>query len=537
MKVKQQNLTQAATILLFATVLVKLIGALFKIPLSSDYALGDLGFGYFSAVYDFFIPVTTLCMSGFPVAIAGMVADKTAKNRPAEADKIFVIAHKVLTISGAVAVLLVCAFSVPIVKLTDKSGNSLYSLWAIAPSVFFCFVASVYRGYFEGYKNMVPTAVSNVIEALGKLILGLTLAIITIRLTGNPAVASAAALLGITAGTLFSLLYLSIKFRRQNRRLFADYKDAKDICESGLFKQFLLLSIPVAIASLCVNITSFIDSLTLRVQLSHLIADNQDNVRLLLKGTLYGDIAKNTVPTLIYGIRGKAHTLFNLIPTLTIALGVGAIPLITECFVKGDRENLKKNTNMLLKLSAVISFPAAAGFAAVGGEIMRLLYGKASAELGGRLLALYGVAALFAGLCVPMTYLLQATKLEFRALLNILCGIVVKIILNLILTRVAAVNVYGTVIATSACYAVIFLLNTVTLISAFHLVPDIAGCFAKPFFASLLCAAGAFAVCKLLKFSFSILLAIIFAAFVYVVALILLKAFKHEELAELIKKA
>ena len=95
MKHKEQNLSQAGAILLVSAVIVKLIGALFKIPLSADYALGDLGFGYFSAVYDLYIPIYTLAFSGFPVAIARMVADFTAKNDTHNTRRIFLLSFMV----------------------------------------------------------------------------------------------------------------------------------------------------------------------------------------------------------------------------------------------------------------------------------------------------------------------------------------------------------------------------------------------------------------------------------------------------------
>ena len=91
MKTKEQNITQAAAILLVSTVIVKLIGALFKIPLSADYALGDLGFGYFSVAYDLYVPIYMLALSGFPVAISRMVADYTAKERFHDADRVFYV--------------------------------------------------------------------------------------------------------------------------------------------------------------------------------------------------------------------------------------------------------------------------------------------------------------------------------------------------------------------------------------------------------------------------------------------------------------
>lgn len=536
MKLKEQNLTQAAVILLMSTVIVKLIGALFKIPLSADYALGDLGFGYFSAAYDMYIPIYTLALSGFPVAIARMVADYTAKKRFGDANRVFYISMKALLVTGLVGFVGLCVLALPLVSLTDKSGQSLYSLWAVAPSVFFCSVASVYRGYFEGLKNMVPTAVSNVIEALGKLILGLTGAIIIMRISGNPALAAAAAMMGITLGTFFSCIYLAVIHKRKNLVFIENSQSGDSDSKSRLFKKLVMLSIPVAIASLSTSITSLIDSVTLRSQLNSLLSSSSENAKLLLKDTLYNDVALGEIPTLLYGIKGKAHTLFNLVPSLTTALGVGALPLVTECFVKENRQGLKKNTELMLKLSAVISLPAAFGYIAVGKEIMELFYGETSSVLGGKILSVYGIAALFAGISVPITALLQATENQTRALLNILCGMSVKLICNLVLTVIPVVNVYGSVIGTSVCYIVIFFMHIITLIKTLKFTPSVSDCFLKPCLAAVMCGVTAFLLSRILNFKLGIIISIGLAALVYLVILLILRVISREEISEIFKK-
>lgn len=536
MKFKEQNLTQAALILLLSTFIVKVIGAFFKIPLSADYALGDLGFGYFSAAYDMYIPIYTLALSGFPVAIARMVANYVAKQRFSDADRVFYISIKTLLVIGLVGFAGFCILSFPIVAITDKSGQSIFSYWAIAPSIFFCCITAVFRGYFEGYKNMIPTAISNIIEALGKLLLGLTGAIITMRITGNPAVASAAAMLGITIGTLASSIYLAVIHKGKNLVLIENDSEPDDTAAKDIFKKLIILTIPVAIASLASSFTSLIDSLTLRSQLYSLIEKNPENIGLLLKDTVYQNVEPIQIPTLIYGIKGKAQTLFNLISTLTSAIGVGALPLVTECFVKKDNDGLKKNTDKIFKYASLVAFPSGIGCIAVGQGIMELLYGDRSAVLGGKILAFYGISAIFAGLSIPVTAILQAMEKQNKALFNILCGIAVKLICNLLLTAVPEINVYGSVIGTALCYIVIFALHMLSLIKNLHFPLAVFDSFLKPLIGALLCGITAFLLNNLLDFKAETIVSIGAGACVYLLVLAVLKVIKKEEIKEFLAK-
>lgn len=532
MKVREQNITQAATVLLMSTVLVKLIGALFKIPLSADYALGDLGFGYFSVAYDLYAPIYILALSGFPVAISRMVAQYTAKQRFQDADRVFCVSMKAMLVLGGMGTVIMLLLSLPLVALTDKSGQSIYSLWAIAPSVFFCAVISVYRGYFEGLKNMLPTAVSSVIEALGKLVLGLSAAIITVRSTKNSAYAAAAAMMGITIGTAISCIYLAVIHKKRN---LVDIRGS-EIATKQLLGDLVRFTLPVAIASLAVSFTSLIDSFTLRSTLGLIISNNIENATVLLKDTLYTTYTIEEIPTIIYGIKGKAHTLFNLVPSLTTALGVGALPLVTQYFVKGDKPLLKKNINLIIKFASIISFPVAAGFIAVGKNIMDMFYGDVSSVLGGKILALYGIAALFAGLSVPVTALLQSVEKQNQALLNIGIGIFIKLICNVFLARITVINIYGAVIGTTLCFAVIFALHIITLVKTVEFIPSIIDVFLKPFFAAFCCGIMAHFVVNTIKSSVNVVISIVVSAVVYMTILLISKAIKKNEVDEIFKK-
>ena len=532
MKSKPQNLTEGASVLLLSTIAVKLIGALFKIPLSADFCLGDLGFGYFASAYDLYIPVNLIAMSGFPVAIARMVADYSAKNREEDINRLFKISYKYLSLAGLIITLAVVVLSLLFLSRNANGGLSVYGVCALAPSVLFCFIASVYRGFFEGKKNMAPTAVSSLIEALGKLVLGLSFALVSIKITHNPVIASAFAMFGITIGTALSLVYLHLKIKRCSPQYFSGGgKTVHD--DNKVLKKLIAFSIPVVMSSLMISATSLIDTITVRSQLRSLFLSNPQAADRLLNDTAYGSYSLEILPTLIYGIRSKAATIFNLIPTFTTAFAISSVPVITENYAKNDVKQLKKNTNSALKLSSIITFPAAAGFIAVGPQIMRLLYGDKSFALGGKMLALYGVAAVFAGLSVPLTAILQATGRQNKAFLNIATGLVVKFICNIMLTKVVLLNIFGSIIATVICYALIFFLHFNDFYKIKIVNFGIGNSILKPMAASVLCGFSAYFTCKLFQFKWSVLLAILIAGIVYTAFLVVLRVFSKEDLTEI----
>jgi len=527
--------------LLLATALVKLIGAFFKIPISSNYCLGDLGFGYFSSAYDFFSPVYTITVSGFPVAISRVVADFTARNRFKDAKNAFKASKWLLFALGLAASLLMVALAFPFVRITDTTGKSLYSLLAIAPSFVFCFWSSAYRGYFEGLHNMTYPAVSNVIEALGKLILGLGFAVATVQLTGNAALAAATSLLGITVGNIIGALYLKIIYKGKSTLLEGQALEDTPLPKKEILKLIIIVSVPIVLSSMSGSMVALVDALTVRWQLTALVSKHTE----LLKGlfaeclsdiTILGDrtLTAEELPTFLYGIRSKAYTIYNLVPSITVALGVSAIPVLAESFAKGAKTQVGKSAGVVLKLSSLITLPIAAGFLAVGEGIMSLLYGGGiSSQIGGKMLSLYGIAVAFSGIFIPLSCVLQALGKQNAALYNVGFGVAVKIILNLLLCNIPDVNVFGAVVSTIACNLIIFILHFITLIKCIGLSFQIKNTFIKPLISSACCGITAFLISLSGDSSLITLIAIIGAAVVYLAIASLLNTFCDDDILSL----
>ncbi len=524
---KRRSMQYGMALLLISAVIVKLIGALFKIPLSSARCLGDEGFGYFSSAYDLFSPLYSLAMAGLPVAVARTVSEHMAAGRYRDARLSYRLSRKFFLIAGIAGTAVFAALVIPFVKLTDATGKTAPALFTVAPAVLFSCVLSAERGYYEGLNNMLPTAVSELTEALCKLILGLGAAFITVRLTGSTVWGAATAMAGITAGTLLAVLYARIYAKIKGDGITSEMLENSPEPQSGTdtFKKMVLLTLPIALTSLTVNIPPMIDAFTVKSELERLINDGTDLREIYRSIFENGGIpALSAFPVLLYGIRGKAYTVFNLVPAFTSVIGVGAVPAIAAAAAQGNTAELKKNINTVLKTAALISLPAACGLIAIGGRITEFLYDtEASAVIGGEMLTLYGFAALFAGFLAPLGGILQAVGRQNAVLLNTAVGTAVKLLVNIIAVSVPKINVMGSALGTVLCFFVIFLLDIAVLIKAVGFAPDTANVFLKPLVSAAFCGLAARLTVMLGSSRGVTLLAVFAAALVYAALIIALK--------------
>ena len=535
-KNSSQNFYQGAALLFLSTVLVKLIGAFFKIPLSGDKFLGDVGFGYFSSSYDLYTPIYTLASTGLPIAVSKVVAECVAQKRYSDVKNVFAESKKMFFGFGIIGALLILLLIFPICAFTDPTRKTLYSLLMLVPSFVLCCAISVYRGYYEGLQNMKPTAISNVIEALGKLVLGLSFAYITLKLTGNAAYSAAAAMAGIATGTLAALIFMSIYYRNtENKLLTCGENKSMGFNKREIFKLLASIAVPVVLASLSSSIVSLIDALTVNPILAKLVDSGTGELK-----EIYSDLLQTSafqlsvaeIPAFLYGIKGKAYTVYNLVPTFTSVLAISALPALTKCWVKGVKNEIKSCADSILKITCIVAFPAGIGLFAVGKSVMSFLYsGAASAEIGGVMLSIYGVAAVFSGICIPLTSMLQAVDCQVRALRNIAIGAFVKILFNIFLVSIPEINIYGCAVSTAVCYFIIFILNLITFINKVKFCPDLANVFLKPLISALCCGAAAyFTVLHFGNGKTVFALSLIFAVIVYFLLLLTLRGITKQDL-------
>ncbi len=194
-----------AAILAAGIVIVKLIGALFKIPVGN--ILGDEGFGHFNNAYTIYNLLLMVSTAGLPVALSKTISEADALNRKNQVRRIFDVALVSFVILGAISFFVMYFYAGPLTEF-QGDGAAVYAVRALAPACLFVCVISAFRGYAQGHSNMVPTSVSQIIEALGKLAIGLFLAWYLMGRNAGSARAAAGAIFGVTAGAGVSLVFL-----------------------------------------------------------------------------------------------------------------------------------------------------------------------------------------------------------------------------------------------------------------------------------------------------------------------------------------
>lgn len=548
---KQQSFLHGAMVLVAATAIVKVIGAVFKIPLSN--LIGDLGFGYFSSAYDLYLPIYALAMAGLPVALSRMIAENMAQKRYRDVGATLKVARRAFFVTGFAGFVIMLIAIWPFLYITEGAislNSTLPSMLAIVPALVICCIISTYRGYYEGLRDMYPTAISEVIEALGKLVLGLSFAYIILKLTKNVAFAAAGAMTGITVGTVFAAGYLRIKYKKDGAILTERELESSPPprTQRRILKLLLLIAVPVVLSSLATNIANMIDVTMVKWLLRRVMDNSSQVIRTMYAESISAyDRASSSaltdaqIPTFLYGIRSKAYTMFNLIPTITSALGVGAIPVLAETWIKKDKEGTKANLETVIKTAAVIAMPAGLGMAALSPQIMELMYNStASVEIGAPMLLVLGIAAVFAGITIPLTCILQAIGKQMVPVRNIAIGAIIKITVNFILVGNPSINIVGACVGTLCCYIFIMLADYFCIVRYTGVVPNVGKILLKPLVAAIACGGTAYAVSRALNSVnagnlVSTATGIIIGGIIYLVFIVLLRVIEKEDILSLPK--
>ena len=577
--------------LMFGVVLVKLIGALFKIPLTD--MLGATGRGYFNSAYEVYTPIFAISMAGLPVAVSRMVAENVALNKHREARMVFNVSKRIFILVGVIGTLVLLIAAYPYAHFV-AGIKSLPAVLCVAPSIFFCCFMSAYRGYYEGLRNMTPTAVSQVIEALGKLLIGLALAKIVISIgmnqyeagmlaSGNVSAtvfgnsvtsdteanrviipwAAAGAVFGVTIGSVASTVFLMIchKIKGDGFTRVQLVNSPKSAPSDVIAKEMIKIAIPMVISALVLNITNLVDTMTIQSRiLSALNADfdtvlqmhsESFNEAVRLSRLNLNDIKE--VKSYLWGAYGMALDFKNLVPTITIQLGVSALPALAAAWAVKDKKSTKSTIETVIRIGMLIALPAGIGMAALAEPILNIIYARGSSSdavaVVTPILVAYGLATPVMAISTPTTNMLQAIGRTDIPVKSVVVGAIVKIICNFVLVGNPKINIYGAVAGTILFYVVIVVCNLTSLLRISKVKVNWASVLLKPLICAALCGVTAYAANGLLTTIFpsdpsqsilnmgtvSAVISIGLAVVVYAISLLLIKGIAREDVIVLPK--
>ena len=534
--VKKQTFVQGAFILIMASLLTKVIGAVFKIPL--NYLIGDDGMGLFNSSYQIYTVMFIIATAGFPTAISKMVAESLALGRNKEASRIFKVAVVILALIGILGSFALF-FGADIFVRIIKNERALSSVRAISPAVLCVSLMAAFRGYFQGRQNMYPTAISEVCEATGKLMFGYFFAWLFV--SRSVEMGSAGAVFGVTMGTVlgfFSLFILYFLYRDKY-----NFKNSDEPVSSykNIMKRLVVLAVPVTIGASVSSLTNLADMFTVmrRLQtITNLPSDFLVKYAPLLetiKG-FDGHSVNEQLANSLYGMyTGKAITLFNFPLTMVVALGMSVVPVIAGALAKGNVFDAKKSVNIVLKMTMLFSVPCAIGMYVLAEPILGVVF---KSTLATTLLQELSVSIIFVSLLQITTAVLQAYGRTVVPVVNMIIGGIIKVIVNYCLVAIPSVNIEGAPIGTMICYFTIVCLNMIWIVKITGCRFSVVNYLIKPVLAG-----GVMGVCTYFIFNgltnvdiyVSMAFSIFAAVLVYFAMLILLRAMDKDDILMLPK--
>lgn len=567
---KKQTFLGGAFVLAVGTAIVKVIGLLFKVPLNR--VIGEGGFGYFTTAYDIYSLLLIISTAGLPVAMSRMISEARALGRTKQIQQIYktaLIVFLILGIIGSGGMIILCK------QLADwmEQPNAWFAILCLAPALFFIGIISAQRGYFQGQGNMTPTSVSQVFEALSKLIIGLGAAFLVMKLTNSVIFAAGSAIIGITLGTVISAAYLSAKHRKGQSEVDGQCTDETVLSFGETAKSLLAIAIPITIGAACLQLISLIDAKIVMHQLNatgfQRIADDPDvnafvldkaaNLEALLVCVRdnflprmdiaalkaeYIDKIMVTQADVLKGIYNFTQTIFNLPCAFITPLTISAIPAITECLTKEDKEGARKTTESAIRVMGLIAIPCSVGLAVLAEPIVAMLGGYTNAygnlTTATWLMAILGIVVIFNSFVLVSNAILQAHKHVVWPVINMVAGGIVKIVVNYFLVGTQSVNIIGAPIGTLACYITITVLNIITMRNVMPEPPKLIRNLWKTLIAAIPMGAAAFGANYLFtKLGFGALLrcggAIAIAGVVYIILVLFLRIITKDD-CELLPK-
>ena len=500
-----------------ATAIVKIIGAIYKLPLQR--LLGDSGFSYFNTAYDIYSVLLMISTTGLPVAMSRMISEARTLGRTRQIRQIYSTAKLIFLTIGVVGAGLMLSLCRWLGSALMSQPESWFSILCLSPAVLFICLISADRGYFQGQANMMPTSISQVLEALVKLAVGLIAAWIFKKQTGSMIYAAGGAILGVTASTVASYLYLVWKRRRAMAELSAEFcADETVLSRKQTARQLLSIAVPITLGAAGMQLIIAIDGAVYMAR---------------LKGAA-GFATK--MANDMKGIYNFCQTMFNMPCAFITPLTISVIPAITEQLTRRASRVANTVAESAIRVTSLIAMPCSVGLIVLAEPIMACLgpYAGADLVLATKLMRILGVCVGINSLVLIVTAILQAHGYVYLPVLNLAIGGIVKIIVNFVLVGNPKINIVGAPLGTLACYLLISGLDVFAMKRVLRRPPAVLRNVWKSAVAAVLMGAVAWLVNRVLAgagLSAAIRAAgaILVAVFVYAVLVLLLKIITKDD--------
>ena len=521
---RKQSFMKGAAILSASTLLVKLLGLLFSIPLANF--ISPEGMSHFYIAYNIFGLFLMLSTAGLPVAVSRMVGTATSQGRRREADRVFSVAFWLFFCLGLTGCLIMF-FGADQIAVWYGSPEANFAIMALAPTLFFISIESSLRGYFQGRSNMVPTATSQIIEAVTKVIIGVGLAFYIIHnFTQEPdRWAAVGAIVGVSISAALGAIYLvGFKFfqgRHDRRQNWAE--EPPLTTHQQMLINLVRFAVPITIGSCFLSLLDTVDGAILMQRLQDGAGFTQD----------MADWWNGTI--------GHARKFFDLPGAFVVPISTSLLPILSGAIAAKDKRQVDRISSTALRVTLLIGVPSSVGMAIFSQPICQLLlYNQPEvAQEAAPLLTMLSIAIAFSGLLFTTNAILQSFGRATRPVVDMAVGGVIKIVLSYVLIGIPEVAAMGSAISTVVSYVVMVTLNVFAIRGSLPHMDSVART-ALPLVVSAAVMGGVsygvyWLLIQVVSPRLAVLPAILVAIVVYAVSVVFFKGVSYDDVAMLPK--
>lgn len=517
---RKSNFIRQGTILAMASIFVRLIGIVYRIPVAN--IIGDEGNGIYGSAYQIYNLALNLSTYSLPLVVSKLLSSDLASGNYYNAQKTFHAALIFSCVSGGIMALLIF-FGADFIeeKLYSNFTGIAVPLKVLSITIFVVALLGAFRGFFQSRKTMIPTAISQIIEQIINAICSVVFALAFIKAHKDSVRMAAWGAAGSTMGTLlgafFGLLFLILVYFLYRPLVYNQFrKDKSKAVDSygQIFKLLLVTVLPVVIGQAIYQSSAVIDSM------------------------LFSNLGKGDKLSTIYGIYNTKYQLLVNVPiAISSAMGSSMIPTFVASFKKGDKYELKHKLSISVKVNMIIAFPCAVGLAALGTPIVKMLFPGSDFDLGGKLLLFGSLAVVFYALSTVTNAALQGIDMMRRPMYHAAISLIIHILLVLLLMNFTNLGIFSLVIGNITYPLVVCLLNAYTLKKKLRYRQEYVSSFIIPAVSSLIMGGAAYLIYRLGYSTtnsnvFACLFAIAVAVVIYFVLIIVFGALKKEDLPD-----
>lgn len=517
------NFLMQGSILAIASIIVRVIGLVYKIPMI--HVLGDEGMGYYNTAYEIYGLGLILSSYSLPLAVSKLIAAKDVLQEYTSAKRIFQVAMLFAFAVGTFMTLILWIGADFIALYLFKSPNSALPLMMLAPTVLVFSVMGVFRGFFQGKNTMIPTSISQILEQLVNAIVSIAASFYFMRkFATSPKVASFGAaggtfgtFLGAVAAFLFlCITYMLSKFKNDYRHI----NNTETESYKKIFKLLLFTMIPIVLSQTIYQLSGTVDNSLFNILMSK--QGYSETIRASLLG--------------IY--TGKYRTLTNVPVAIATALGTSMIPSIVTSRIQNKHSEVQKKIHSTIKFNMLIAIPSTIGMGVLASPIMQLVFGD-NTKISRDLLILGCTAVIFFSLSTVTNAVLQGVDLLKRSVTHSAISLAIHIVLVFVMIRFLHMGVYGMVIGNVTFALVVCILNWVVIDKHLSYKQEVKTTFLLPLICSLIMGTFAYVVYHgihhfiIRSNVISILIAIVVAVIVYGITLPILKVVSIDDLKEM----